>query len=573
MLEDESRGAVKKSPGPSLIRCHTAEWMADDTAEKLKDSAFGDCLVVDVKIAGVRTKCLLDTGSEVSTISESHFKEHFGEQKLKLSSACWVKLTVANGLDIPVLGCLQADVECLGKILPGKCIFVLNDTSSDVKEMKGVSGIIGMNVLNEIQSLFISAEGMEKVNKYSQQDEAQVRRVLARVEKEVGRNGRIGYVKIAGKQAVTIPPRCEKVLEGCCGVSSRIISQVLVEPAAGASLPKGLLVAHVLARTEDGKVPVRMLSLSKKTVRLAPLSRVASVYRPREVITKEVLEFQEDDGVLHVKEMARENGPVNETSLAQLPVPVEVNSEGLTRAQFKKLVELLTKHRDIFSKDDQDYGYTTAVLHNSPTGDAPPIKQRHRRIPPHIFQEVERHVQNLVLQGILTESSSPWASPAVIVMKKDGSVRFCCDYRKLNQVTCKDAYPLPRVDESLDALGNAKLFSTLDLTAGYFQVAMSDKDREKTAVTTPFGLFEWSRMPFGLCNAPATFQRLMEVVLGALTFDVLLVYLDDAIVFSKDFESHCERLELVFNRLRQHGLKLKPSKCFLLRAEVKFLGH
>lgn len=203
MLEDDSRGAVQKSPGPSLIRCHTVEWTADDTAEKLRDSAFGDCLVVDVKIAGVGTKCLLDTGSEVSTISESHFKEHFGEQKLKLSSACWVKLTAANGLDIPVLGCLQADVECLGKVLPGKCIFVLNDTSPDVKEMKGVSGIIGMNILNEIQSLFISAEGMEKVNKYTRQDEAQVRRVLARVEKEVGplgRDGRIGYVKIAGKQ-------------------------------------------------------------------------------------------------------------------------------------------------------------------------------------------------------------------------------------------------------------------------------------------------------------------------------------------------------------------------------------
>lgn len=173
-------------------------------------------------------------------------------------------------MNIPVLGCLQADVECLGEILPGKCIFVLNDTSPDVKEMKGVSGIIGMNVLNEIQSLFISAEGMEKVNKYTRRDEAQVRRVLARVGKEVGRDRRIGYVKLAGKQAVTIPPRCEKVLEGRCGVSSKIMRQVLVEPAAGTSLPKGLLVAHFLARTDDGKVPVRMLNLSEKTVRLAP---------------------------------------------------------------------------------------------------------------------------------------------------------------------------------------------------------------------------------------------------------------------------------------------------------------
>lgn len=141
--ETDTGGAVQKGPGPSLIRCHTAEWLADETAEKLKNSAFGDCLAIEVKIAGVKTKCLLDTGSEVSTISESHFRQHFGEQKLKLSSACWVKLTAANGLDIPVLGCLQADVECLGKVFPGKCIFVLTDTSPDVKEMKGVSGIIG----------------------------------------------------------------------------------------------------------------------------------------------------------------------------------------------------------------------------------------------------------------------------------------------------------------------------------------------------------------------------------------------------------------------------------------------
>lgn len=176
-------------------------------------------------------------------------------------------------------------------------------------------------------------------------------------------------------------------------------------------------------------------------------------------------------------------------------------------------------------------------------------------------------------QGILKESCSPWASPAVIVVKKDGGIRFCCDYRRLNQITCKDAYPLPRVEESIDALGNARIFSTLDLTSGYFQVAMDSQDQIKTAVTTPFRLFEWTRMPFGLCNAPATFKRLMGVVLGDLTFDTLLVYLDDIIVFSKDFDEHCEKLDLVFTRLKENNLKLKPSKCFLFKERVKFLGH
>ncbi|MCI4388616.1 hypothetical protein PGIGA_G00087930 [Pangasianodon gigas] len=238
--------------------------------------------------------------------------------------------------------------------------------------MKGVSGIIGMNILNEVQSLFISAEGMEKVDKYSQRDEAQVRRVLARVEKEAGHlgpDGRIGYVKIAGKQAITIPPRCEKVLEGCCGVSPRVKSNVLVEPAAGTSLPKGLLVAHVLAKTDCGKVPVRMVNLSEKAVRIAPRSRVASVYKPKEVVTKDVLEFEEDDGVLHVKELKQDQFQADKSLLTQPPVPVEVNYEGLTPAQCERLAELLSKHRDVFSRDDQDYGYTTAVVHDIPTAE------------------------------------------------------------------------------------------------------------------------------------------------------------------------------------------------------------
>lgn len=286
-----------------------------------------------------------------------------------------------------------------------------------------------------------------------------------------------------------------------------------------------------------------------------------------------LVEFEEKEGALHVKAVQQHQVKVEESTTEQLLVAVQTNLEDLTEAQRGKLRDLLTKHSDVFSKNDCDFRYTTSVTHNIPTGDAPPIKQRHHRIPPQVYQEVKRHVRDLVSQGILRESCSPWASPAVIVIKKDGSVRFCCDYRRPNKVICKDAYPLPRVEESLDALGNAQLFSMHDLTSGYFQVAMSEEDRAKTAITTPFGLFEWTRMPFGLCNAPATFQRLMGVVLGDLTFDILLIYLDDIIVFSKDFDSHCQRLEIVFNRLRQHGLKLKPSKCFLLKPEVKFLGH
>ncbi len=151
---------------------------------------------------------------------------------------------------------------------------------------------------------------------------------------------------------------------------------------------------------------------------------MVSIFKPKEVVTKDVLEFEEDNGVLHVKELKEDQVQADNNLLIQLPVPVEVNVEVLTPAQCERLAELLSKHIDVFSRDDQDYGYTTAVVHDIPTSKPPPIKQHHRRVPPQIFQEVKRHVQNLVSQGIHKESSSPWASPAVIFMKKDGSVRF-----------------------------------------------------------------------------------------------------------------------------------------------------
>ena len=201
------------------------------------------------------------------------------------------------------------------------------------------------------------------------------------------------------------------------------------------------------------------------------------------------------------------------------------------------------------------------------------MRQPPHRLGPHKEEEAERQVRKLLKQGLIEPANSAWSSPVVLVKRKDGSWRFCVDYRKLNAITLQDAYPIPRIDESLDALSGSKLFSTLDLTSGYWQVPLDPDAQDKSAFATRTGLWKWKVLPFGLTSAPATFQRLMEQVLQGLHWKTLLLYLDDIIVVAPDFQTHLQRLEEVLGRLQKAGLKLKPGKCELLQHMVRYLGH
>lgn len=191
----------------------------------------------------------------------------------------------------------------------------------------------------------------------------------------------------------------------------------------------------------------------------------------------------------------------------------------------------------------------------------------------HLESEINKQIDEMLNKNIIEKSASPWASGVVLAKKKDGSLRFCVDYRRLNATTVKDAYPLPRIDYSLDSLSGSKWFSTLDLCSGYWQVKMDDSDKLKTAFATKRGLFHFNVMPFGLCNAPATFERLMKTVLSGLQWQICLVYLDDIIVIRKTFANMLDNLKQVFDRLLSSNLKLKAKKCHLFHKTVQFLGH
>ena len=248
-------------------------------------------------------------------------------------------------------------------------------------------------------------------------------------------------------------------------------------------------------------------------------------------------------------------------------------TERKTEEEKRIIRDIVVGFQDVFSTSEMDLGRTHLTVHEIPTGEARPVKQPPRRVPMALLHEEAAAVEDLKKQGVIRESSSPWASPIVLVKKKNGRIRPCVDYRRVNSLTTKDAYPIPRTQDCLDAMSGSIIFSTLDMTSGYHQIPIKQEDIPKTAFVTRQGLWEFTAMPFGLTNAPATFQRLMELVCKGLQWSSCLIYLDDVIIFGRTHQEHADRLQQVLCRIRQANLKLKPEKCELFQEEVRFLGH
>ena len=235
---------------------------------------------------------------------------------------------------------------------------------------------------------------------------------------------------------------------------------------------------------------------------------------------------------------------------------------------------MLMEHHHIFSLDKNEIGCTDMAEHIIELMDDKPFKERFWWIAPPLLEEVRENLQDMLDGGTIRPSKSPWCNAIVLVRKKDRTLQFCIDYRKLNSRTKKDLFPLPHMQETMESMVGARFFSSMDLKSGFWQVRMSEKSWQYTAFTVgSLGMYEFLRMPYGLCNAPATFQRLMQNCLGELNLTYALVYLDDVIVYSNTEEDHLHQLQAVFEHFHEHGLKLKPAKCSFLRKQITFLGH
>lgn len=267
-----------------------------------------------------------------------------------------------------------------------------------------------------------------------------------------------------------------------------------------------------------------------------------------------------------LKAAVRRNGPKYFSVL--VTQKTETPSVGRRSSRADKLV---SKYQDVFRDMPPGLPPLRQIGHTIDTGRAPPVSKPSYRLSPKEKEEVERQVKDLLARGLIRPSQSPYGSPVLFVQEKDGSLRMCIDYRALNAITAKDKYPLPRIDDLLDRLKGAKLFTSLDLQSGYHQIRIADEDVQKTAIRTHKGLYKFLVLPFGLTNAPAAFQREMKAVFDHLKY--VLVYLDDILIFSKSEDEHQRHLCELLGLLRQHRLYAKLSKCSFFDREAKFLGH
>lgn len=458
--------------------------------------------------------------------------------------------------------------------------------------------ILGSNVIKHlIRVVKVSGDFWEKVSlsdKMSGGDESLLQ-LLTTVDK--WKDGvipdKVGFVKL--KHAVTLEPMKEHLVWGrlpshkCLSAGSTVI----VEPSESCTVPRTVMVGRIVTPLwGDGWVPVRVINPSCKPVTLKRNCKIADVSPcvAIEDFDADLYDNSNDNVKCTVTRTVNQSDSsskksltVNSECLAPRPSSsvlcalglqdIDVDSSNLSPFWKGKLVDLLVKYEPIFSRHSLDCGKAKDFVHRIRLCDNKPFRLPYRRLSPSHYEKLRMALNDMEEKEIIRKSTSEYASPLVLVWKKNGDLRLCTDFRWLNARTIKDAHPLPHQADALAALGGNAFFSTMDLTSGYYNVEVHEEDKRYTAFTSAFGLYEYNRLPQGLCNSPATFMRMMMSIFGDQNFLSLLCYLDDILVFAPNEQLALQRLEMVFERLEAHNLKLAPKKCHFMRSSVKFLGH
>ena len=512
---------------------------------------------IDIDVCGTRCHCLLDTGCERSLVP----RKLVPTANLRPTD---VNVYAVNGTKIPLLGSTQLCFTLQG--IPLKANLLVTDA---VEEL-----MLGIDWLTENGCQWLFDQGViiirgRHIRLRSRPSHVLVRRVYVREDTLVP-PGVEAHIPVNMTWSSLRAPKADWLIEPKKLRPGVFVSRTLLPGDRNLSVVRVVNSSNYPCKIKSGRllgdaepaVAEKALGVqagTREPVLNRPEPAVPALNRPEPVVT--VVPVDPDRSVC-----------ASAVGVDHLKVVIDSLPDDLSDAERDIAMGFIREHADVFSSNEFDIGRTFLIPHKIDTENNRPFRQQLRRHPLIHEQYIDDTVNNMLQHDIIEPAASPWASNVVLAKKGDGSLRFCVDYRQLNELTYKDCYPLPRISACLDALGGSSYFSTLDLRSGFWQTALDPHDADKTAFVTRRGQFRFKVLSFGLANAPSLFQRIMDLVLAGLSWECCLVYVDDIIVFAKTFEQHATRLTMVFKRLQDAGLKLRPDKCKLFQRRVAFLG-
>ncbi len=506
----------------------------------------------DICVNGLNVRALLDTGAQVTSMSDV-LCARLGLRIYKLKG---IAMEGTGGICIEYVGYTKIHValpECSKRPDSSFTFSVPAIVLKELEYQKEVPVTLGVTALEGLlsQMLLEEIQGLDEAWRLCHAAQVVTDKLHAK-QASIVNDLTCVVQRVSVLKRQVIPPGQSRAI-WCSAHTNQLTHKVnvVVDRDELSVLPVGIQVVPTYTMVTPGSMRVRVMvhNHAKHSVILKKRFPLAAI-KAANLIPDAVHEEQWAKLYAQAVGVATQEAPRKEREWPLSEISLE-KADVLTTEQRKQVEALLVEFGDVFSRSNiYDLGKADHVEHDIKVMDERPFKQRYHTIPPHLYEEVRKHIQEMLDVGVITKLYSPWVSPVVLVWKKDKGLRICIDYRKLNARTVRDSYTLPRMDEILNKLHGSRYFSALDLKWGYWQVPLTQAAREMTAFTVgPLGFYEFLRMPFGLTNAPSTFQWLMETAFNEVHLSWILIYLDDIIIPSSTVDEQISRLRLVFQKL------------------------
>ena len=562
IYKKQSKKHQIKSSNHQIIKSKN---ITSTTINAIEDQSCGPKAIISADILNAKQSVLLDTGSQINAISQYKLPEEI----LKNLAPSLRTITSYTGNEVGILGTFITDVV-IGKIKLTDCYFYVS--RDDRRTIIGTPAIMSNKIVINLSENTITQQDKSELLEL-QSDCFNITAAELGLKENIP-NQQPPPLQMHSTTGITIPKKSTKFIEISARHSVESPTYFATLDAFDHNMDHGILVGKSvsLLSADNPTCIIRLCNINDHEIQIEPMRRIINLHA---VSIQDVPINKQSELVQNFSHPTTEinNVGASPENIKFNQVIKDVKIGSTIKANIEAVHQLIAENLQAFATDDEPLGQTDKAVYDINTGDSPPVAQSRYRTPYYLRNEMKQIIDKNVESGLMEPCSSPYAAPVLLVKKKSGKWRLVCDYRRLNEVTISDSYPLPAISDLVTNLSSSKIFSSADLWTGFHQIPCSEKAKEKLAITTEFGQYTWLSMPMGGKNAPSVFQRLMDTVFRSIPRDSLLIYLDDLLVHSLTEEDNITQLRRVLQTLIANNLKIRASKTECLMSEIQFCGY